>query len=126
MAVCLYWCTLGIVSIFLFLSLIYQIALVAVFGAWSNFYIYRNLISSLVAGQVSDKIGRRYTIVIALIISFAAVTLEVVATTNELFFGGKFLNGFATGTLASVCVTYIGEVGTLLVIHWSQKRTEIV
>lgn len=45
-----------------------------------------------------------------LVITFAAVTMEFVATTNELFFGGKFLNGFATGALASVTVTYIGEV----------------
>lgn len=51
---------------------------------------------------------------IALLISFASVTLEMVATTNAMFFGGKFLNGFATGTLASVCVTYIGEVSWAL------------
>lgn len=42
--------------------------------------------------------------------SYAAISMEFVATTNELFFGGKFLNGFATGTIATVCVTYIGEV----------------
>jgi MFS transporter, SP family, general alpha glucoside:H+ symporter len=36
--------------------------------------------------------------------------MEFVSTTNALFFGGKFLNGFAVGALASVTVTYIGEV----------------
>ncbi|XPT04588.1 hypothetical protein M3J09_013664 [Ascochyta lentis] len=36
--------------------------------------------------------------------------MEFVATTPELFFGGKFLNGFVVGALASVTVTYIGEV----------------
>lgn len=36
--------------------------------------------------------------------------MEFVATTNELFFGGKFLNGFAIGAIASITVTYIGEV----------------
>ncbi|RDL36806.1 General substrate transporter [Venustampulla echinocandica] len=82
-------------------------------SAFSGAPLASNLVSSLIAGQVSDKIGRRYTIVIALIISFAAVTLEVVADTNELFFGGKLLNGFATGTLASVCITYIGEISPL-------------
>lgn len=36
--------------------------------------------------------------------------MEFVATTNPLFFGGKFLNGFAVGTLQAVTGTYIGEV----------------
>jgi hypothetical protein len=36
--------------------------------------------------------------------------MEMVATTNEIFFGGKFLNGFAVGTLQAVSGTYIGEV----------------
>lgn len=36
--------------------------------------------------------------------------MEFVATTNAVFFGGKFLNGFAVGALASVTVSYIGEV----------------
>lgn len=44
--------------------------------------------------------------------------MEFVATTNELFFGGKFLNGFAIGALASVTVTYIGEVRTTS-IDWN-------
>ncbi|KAF4450770.1 MFS hexose transporter [Fusarium albosuccineum] len=39
--------------------------------------------------------------------------MEFVATTNELFFGGKFINGFAVGALASVTVSYIGEVTPL-------------
>lgn len=47
---------------------------------------------------------------IALGFSFVGITLEFVATTNEVFFGGKFINGFAIGALGSVTVTYIGEV----------------
>ena len=58
-------------------------------------------------------IGRRYTVMIALVLSFAAVTMEFVATTDALFFGGKFLNGFAVGTLQAVSTTYIGEVCSL-------------
>lgn len=52
-------------------------------------------------------------VMIAVILSFVAITMEFVATTPELFFGGKFLNGFLTGALASVTVTYIGEVAPL-------------
>ncbi|KAH7041567.1 putative maltose permease [Microdochium trichocladiopsis] len=62
------------------------------------------------AGQIADWIGRRNTIAGALVVSFAAITLEVVASTNEMFFGGKFLNGFATGILQSVAGSYVGEI----------------
>lgn len=68
------------------------------------------IIGALFSGQVADWIGRRYTLMIALVISFAAVTMEFVATSNALFFGGKFLNGFAVGTIQTVSGTYIGEV----------------
>jgi fucose permease len=36
--------------------------------------------------------------------------MEFVATTNELFFGGKFVNGLAVGTLQTTAGSYIGEV----------------
>jgi SP family general alpha glucoside:H+ symporter-like MFS transporter len=56
-------------------------------------------------------LGRRLVVMVCLVLSFVAVTMEFVATTNELFFfRGKFLNGFLTGALVSVTVPYIGEV----------------
>ncbi|CAI6334419.1 unnamed protein product [Periconia digitata] len=68
------------------------------------------VVGALGCGQLADWLGRRMVVIICLVISFGAITMEFLATTNELFFGGKFLNGFATGALASVTVTYIGEV----------------
>lgn len=41
--------------------------------------------------------------------------MEFVATTNELFFGGKFLNGFAVGTIQACAGTYIAEVVALAI-----------
>ena len=52
-------------------------------------------------------------VIMCLIVTFAAVTMEFVATTNGVFFGGKFLNGFVIGALASVAVTYIGEIAPM-------------
>lgn len=78
----------------------------------------RQVIGALASGQVADWLGRRNTLVLALLISFAAVTLEFVSTTNEMFFGGKFLNGFAVGTLQAVSGSYIGEVRGWLDEHW--------
>lgn len=65
------------------------------------------------AGQIADYIGRRRIVMLALFVSYVAITLEFVSTTSQLFFSGKFLNGFAVGTLASVCPTYIGEISPL-------------
>lgn len=71
------------------------------------------VVGALGCGQIADWLGRRMVIMMCLVVTFAAVTMEFVATTNALFFGGKFLNGFVTGALASVTVTYIGEVAPL-------------
>lgn len=64
----------------------------------------------LAAAAIADVIGRKFTIIGALALSYAAISLEFAATTNPVFFGGKFLNGFAVGTIQSVMTTYIGEV----------------
>ena len=62
---------------------------------------------------MADWIGRRLTFAICIALSFVAITLEFVAVDIEVFFGGKIINGFATGALASVCTTYIGEIAPL-------------
>ena len=79
----------------------------------NRYFSCRTVVGALFTGQLADMIGRRYTVMIALVLSFAAVTMEFVATTDALFFGGKFLNGFAVGTLQAVSTTYIGEVCSL-------------
>jgi hypothetical protein len=45
-----------------------------------------------------------------LAISFVAVAVEFVATTNPVFFAGKLLNGIMVGTIGTIMITYIGEV----------------
>lgn len=71
------------------------------------------VVGALCSGQIADTFGRKWTMLGALLISVAGVTVEFVSTTNEMFFGGKFLNGFALGALASVPVTYVGEISPL-------------
>jgi SP family general alpha glucoside:H+ symporter-like MFS transporter len=45
-----------------------------------------------------------------MIFSVVAITLEVIATTNAVFFAGKLVNGLAIGGFVSVAFTYVGEV----------------
>jgi SP family general alpha glucoside:H+ symporter-like MFS transporter len=74
---------------------------------------YRAVIGSFAAGSIADKVGRRLCFVVAMIFSVVGITVEVVATTNPVFFAGKFINGFAIGGFVSVAFTYVGEVSLL-------------
>ena len=71
------------------------------------------MVGALGCGALADWLGRRAVIMICLVFSYASISMEFVATTNELFFGGKFLNGFAIGALASVTVSYVGEIAPM-------------
>ncbi|CAH0030467.1 unnamed protein product [Clonostachys rhizophaga] len=82
----------------------------------SAFYggpVASSVIGKFCAGYLADHFGRKPLLITALLVSFAAITLEFLATYSAMFFGGKFLNGFAIGTILSVSVTYIGEVTPL-------------
>lgn len=79
-------------------------------SAFNGAPVASTVVGALFCGQLADSIGRRNTIICALALSFGAVTMEFVATSNELFFGGKFLNGFAVGTIQACAGTYIGEI----------------
>lgn len=68
------------------------------------------IISSIASAELADYIGRKKVLALALIISFIAVAVEFVATTNAVFFAGKLLNGFMVGAVGTVMISYIGEV----------------
>ncbi|KAH7155180.1 general substrate transporter [Dactylonectria estremocensis] len=82
-------------------------------SAFQGAPVASGVIGALACGTIADWLGRRAVIIICLVIAYAAITMEFVATTNELFFGGKFLNGFSVGALASVTVSYIGEIAPM-------------
>lgn len=72
--------------------------------------ITSQVMGAFACGSIADTIGRRWTFFSAILVSFAAITVEFIATTNAVFFGGKFLNGFVVGILQAVSGSYIGEV----------------
>ncbi|EEU39712.1 uncharacterized protein NECHADRAFT_43378 [Fusarium vanettenii 77-13-4] len=82
-------------------------------SAFSGAPVASTAIGALIAAQVADSIGRKWTIMASLLVSYAAISLEFVATTNPVFFAGKLVNGFAVGTLAATTATYIGEISPL-------------
>ncbi|KAM0323347.1 hypothetical protein ACHAQA_008940 [Verticillium albo-atrum] len=82
-------------------------------SAFSGAPIATAVVSSLISAELADWIGRKKVLIGALLISFAAVAVEFVATTNAVFFAGKLLNGFMVGAVATVMVSYIGEIAPL-------------
>jgi MFS transporter, SP family, general alpha glucoside:H+ symporter len=45
---------------------------------------------------IADKLGRRPALGFIFTIRLVSITLEYISTTNSVFFGGRFLGGFAT------------------------------
>ncbi|KAL7948835.1 general substrate transporter [Trichoderma barbatum] len=71
------------------------------------------VISSLVAAEMADIVGRKLMLLVALVVSFVGVGIEFYATTNAVFFAGKFINGIMVGIIATNMITYIGEIAPL-------------
>ena len=72
--------------------------------------LYRAVIGALGSSYVADKIGRKLVYLFAFLVMLVGITLETVATTNPMFFAGKFINGFSVGAFGTVTMTYLGEV----------------
>ncbi|KAF4123885.1 Sugar (and other) transporter [Geosmithia morbida] len=79
-------------------------------SAFSGAPVASQVAGSFLCGTIADSIGRRWTFFSAILVSFAAITVEFISTTNAEFFGGKFLNGFVVGILQAVAGSYVGEI----------------
>jgi MFS family permease len=69
------------------------------------------VVGALTAAPIADYLGRRNALIVAIALSLVAITMEFVATTNGLFFGGKLLSGMAVAAIEAVCGTYLAEAG---------------
>ncbi|OCT45610.1 MFS hexose transporter [Cladophialophora carrionii] len=72
-----------------------------------------SVIGALGGAWVADRLGRRASLAFLFGVRLISVTLEYIATTNEVFFAGRFLGGFSTGGTNSICMAYIGEITPL-------------
>ncbi|CRK12317.1 hypothetical protein BN1723_009691 [Verticillium longisporum] len=74
-------------------------------AAFSGAPIATAVMGALGGGQLADRIGRKKVIMMALVIAYGAITMELVATSPALFLGGKLLNGFSIGAIQGITVT---------------------
>lgn len=72
--------------------------------------VFRGVIGSFASGWFGDKIGKKLMITIAYVLILVGISVEMVATTNPVFFGAKFTIGFAIGTSLTVSFSYVGEI----------------
>ncbi|KAK1561546.1 alpha glucoside transporter [Colletotrichum navitas] len=84
-------------------------------AAWQSSFsgapIATAVISSIASAELADFIGRKKVLAIA--ISFVAVAIEFIATTNAVFLAGKLLNGFMFGAVTplALCGLFTCGVG---------------
>ncbi|KAI0461616.1 hypothetical protein LJB42_000915 [Komagataella kurtzmanii] len=71
------------------------------------------VVGSFFGSFITDKWGRKWVIMFALLLSIPSIILEFVATTIEVFFAGKFINAFCLGILLTVVTAYIAEISPL-------------
>jgi MFS family permease len=76
---------------------------------------------SLVNGPVADRLGRKLSMIVAVIIFLVGSSLQAAASTDAVLFAGRAVAGFAVGMLTMVVPMYMSEIslpeirGTLVV-----------
>lgn len=69
------------------------------------------LAGSLFSPLISDKLGRRFCIILALLIIFTiGVILQICASSFGLLLAGRFINGIGVGIISSVVPLYQAEI----------------
>lgn len=75
-------------------------------------YGLARLVSSLPAGQVSERLGRRYALLIGGIITVIGNALCALATTYELFLAARFVAGLGAGFILTASQIMLADIST--------------
>ncbi|KAL7269679.1 hypothetical protein RUND412_007646 [Rhizina undulata] len=78
-------------------------------SAFSGAPVASTVFGSIAGSHIADTFGRKWTLLVGLLISIGAVAIEYVSTTVQVFFAGKLINGIALGIFLAVGTTYISE-----------------
>ncbi|PRY40622.1 MFS transporter [Umezawaea tangerina] len=84
------------------------------------------VLSLFLAGHVSDWVGRRKVLVLALLLEAAAAVLFVVATTVPELFVARLLTGVGVGMLTATAAAYLSELHRTHRPHAGLGRAELV
>jgi SP family sugar:H+ symporter-like MFS transporter len=64
---------------------------------------------SLFAGPTADFLGRRWSVVIGLLVFAAGVSMQIAATALPLFWAGRVFTGFGVGMSTTLIIVYQSE-----------------
>lgn len=92
-------------------------------GAIGSALAAGSIIGSLIAGPISNKIGRRDSIAFASLWWFVGTSVQVACNGYEMLIVGRILNGVCVGITSSQVPVYLAEIarkekrGALIVIQ---------
>ena len=73
----------------------------------------RAVLGAFSAAWTADAFGRKPALALLLSVKFISITLEVVATTNAVYFAALLLGGLCWGGFSGVVMTYVSEIAPL-------------
>lgn len=76
------------------------------------------ILGNFLGSWVSGRIGPKVILLLAALVTIAAVGMEFASTTLNLFMAGKTINEFSLGIIQAVGATYVSEISPLLCKVW--------
>ncbi|EIN06028.1 MSTA protein [Punctularia strigosozonata HHB-11173 SS5] len=67
-------------------------------------------VGALVAGDLADRIGRRFTIILACAIFCAGVIIQVASQSINVLIGGRVVAGLGVGLISATVILYVSEI----------------
>ena len=72
--------------------------------------IFAAAVGALIGGQISDRIGRRKTIIVLAVMFFVGVLFVVFSPGFEILVAGRIILGLAVGGASTVVPVYLAEL----------------
>lgn len=79
-------------------------------GYYYGFYVLSTILVRLFAGQLSDKIGRRETLIIGIIILIISMLMTGYSNTKEFYTISSFTYGIASGVLSPAIFAWMADL----------------
>lgn len=82
-------------------------------SAFSGVPLAGQIVGQWVGSWLADRLGKRWVILGALLLSCGFVGIEFASTTVQIFLVGKALNSFCLGAIQTLCVSYVADISPL-------------
>jgi len=80
---------------------------------WTSMSALLQCIGSFGAGPISDRIGRRYSVIGASFISASGIAVQYAADSRGMLLAGKMVNGLAIGSVLACATAWASEISPI-------------